>query len=489
MENRAPQIEYLQYVWLVIRKRKRMMAVIGLATFAAVEFFGYLVTPVWEGTTLLLVERTSKQNLSVFREVDMPVGTTDSKGDSALDLIPLLTGWNMGYDAVRQFGLDDLMREKRFNPKTLRDVIKNLMVDIIYSPYTLIVGWEEPNWTDRAAEEFVEDWLDIAEEEEGTGVINLTVYGETPQQAMDVSNGMAALLEQRTQAFSRSGAAAAYEFAAAQVAQAEANLKKAEDDVALFQEANGLYGVDDNRRLLVQKLDKFQTDLITTRRLQEEVNASLLGAQSLSSTQFLQANIELSPVIRQIETALVVLNARRAALLLEKTPDHPDIRVVDAEIERNQQQLKDALGVENQTLTVREGELERDIQDLESQIRRMPEKEIELARLQQVLMINRSVFETLKSRRERLAVEQLAVGNEYTIRVIDRAFVPQGRDQDWPLWWLNILAGLFLGFVFGVGGAFVVEYWNEPVLSSREVEQVLGVRLLGRFPELDHRDS
>ena len=491
METAAAQIEYLQYVWLVFRKRKWMMAVIGLATFAAVQFFGYLVTPVWEGTTLLLVERTSKQNLSIFREVDIPVASNDTGGgDTALDLIPLLLGWNMGYDVVRQFGLDEQMREKRFSPPTLRDVIKNLMVDIIYSPYYLIRGWEEPNWTDRAAEEFVEDWLDIKEEEEGSGVINLTVYGETPQQAMDVANGMAALLEQRTQAFSRSRAAAAYEFAAAQVDQAEANLKKAEDNVARFQEVNGLYGVEDNRRLLVQKLDKFRTDLISTRRLREEVNSSLLGgAQSRSSTQFLQANIELSPVIRQIETALVALNARRAALLLEKTPDHPDIKVVDAEIERNQQQLKDALSVENATLTVREQELERDIQELEAQIRGMPEKEIELARLQQVLMINRSVFETLKSRRERLAVEQQSVGNEYTIRVIDRAFVPPGRDQDWPLWWLNILAGLFLAFVFGVGGAFVVEYWNEPVLSSREVEQVLGVRLLGRFPELDRRDS
>jgi uncharacterized protein involved in exopolysaccharide biosynthesis len=396
----------------------------------------------------------------------------------------------MGYDAVRQFGLDELMREKRYNPPTLRDVIKNLMVDIVYGPLYLIRGWEEPNWTDRAAEEFVEDWLDIEEEEEGTGVVNLTVYGESPQQATDIANRMAALLEQRTREFSRRGATAAYEFVAQQVVEAEANLGKASDDVTRFQKANGLYGVDDNRRLLVEKLDQLRTDLVATRRLQEEVNTSLQGdLQSQTSTQFLQANIELSPVVRQIEASLVALNVRRSALLLEKTPDHPDVQVVEAEIARNQQQLRDALRVESASLTVRERELEADIQELESRIAEMPEKEMELARLQQLLVINRSVYEALKTRLEHLAVEQQSVANEYTIRVIDRAYVPPGRDQDWPLWWLNILAGLILGFVFGVGGAFGVEYWNEPVLSARDVEEVLGLRCLGRFPELDGSDS
>jgi uncharacterized protein involved in exopolysaccharide biosynthesis len=139
-------------------------------------------------------------------------------------------------------------------------------------------------------------------------------------------------------------------------------------------------------------------------------------------------------------------------------------------------------------LKVREGELEKDIRGVEAQIQAMPGKEMELARLQQLLAVNRSVFESSKSRLEQVAMDQLAMGNDYTVRVLDPAIVPPGRDQDWPLWWLNILAGLFLGFLLGVGGAFSVEYWNRPVVAGRDVEQVLGLRLLGRFPELKDRD-
>jgi uncharacterized protein involved in exopolysaccharide biosynthesis len=194
-------------------------------------------------------------------------------------------------------------------------------------------------------------------------------------------------------------------------------------------------------------------------------------------------------VIGQIQASLVTLNARRSALLLEKMPDHPDVKVVDAEIEKNQRQLKEALAVESSMLTVRQGELGKSIQVLESQMRTMPGKETELARLRQVLAINRSVYDSLKSRLEQLAMDRESTDNEYTIRVLDRAFVPAGRGQDWPVWGLNILAGLFLGLAFGVGGAFALEYWNRPVLAARDVEQVLGLRFLGRFPELKKGDS
>ena len=52
-----------------------------------------------------------------------------------------------------------------------------------------------------------------------------------------------------------------------------------------------------------------------------------------------------------------------------------------------------------------------------------------------------------------------------------------------------MLAGIFLGLVFGVGGAFALEYWNRPILAARDVEQVLGLRFLGRFPELEKTDA
>jgi uncharacterized protein involved in exopolysaccharide biosynthesis len=298
---------------------------------------------------------------------------------------------------------------------------------------------------------------------------------------------MADLLEQRTQDFSRRKAALVYEVVARQVDEAQANLIKAQQAVARFQETKDLYGPEENRRLLVQKIDQLRTDLEATRRLQGELASSVVARQA--QNQFLQANIALSPVVRQIEATLVNLNAKRSALALEKTPAHPEVQVIDTEIARNQQQLKDALAAEGAMLTVRVGELQRNIAELETDARGMPLKEMELSRLQQVAAINRTVYDTLRSRLEQLAMDRQSTSNEYTIRVLDRAYVPAGRDQDWPLWWLNIVAGLFLALAFGVGGAFVMEYWNRPVLAARDVEQSSGLRFLGRFPELDERNS
>jgi capsular polysaccharide biosynthesis protein len=71
--------------------------------------------------------------------------------------------------------------------------------------------------------------------------------------------------------------------------------------------------------------------------------------------------------------------------------------------------------------------------------------------------------------------------------VLDHAFVPPSRDQDWPVWWLTILVGMFLGGIFGFGTAFVMEYWNEPILTLTDVEEGIGVPLLGRVCDLTTR--
>lgn len=493
MDSRTPQVEYLHYAWLVVRKRRRLITVVALSTLAAVMFFSYLVTPVWEASALVHVERTSKQNLSLFRDVNLPVPEAAASSDTALGLIPLLTGTSMAYDVVTTFGLDELSREKRLEPSTARDVIKNLMVDIVYGPLWLWRGWQEPNWTDKAAEEFAEDWIDVEEEEQRTGVIRITVFGESPQQATEIANGMIELLETRTLELSRGQAGSAYDFVSQELGEAEENVKSAEAEVEEFQRDAGLYAPDETRRLLVEQVNGLEMELLATTRLVGQVQTSLRGLargeQDQPASTFVQANISLSPVIIDLQTRLVELHARRSALLVEHTEAYPDVLVLEAEIERNLEQLRDALEVELANLVAREKELRQSVEEVERRLATMPEKEMELARLQQAVEVRRSILGALRTRQAQLAIERESVANEYGIRVLDRAYLPPGTDADWPIWGLNLVMGLMLALTFGLGGAFVAEYWNEPIRTERDVRQLLGVPLLGRFPDLTDEDS
>ena len=128
----------------------------------------------------------------------------------------------------------------------------------------LITGWQEPNWADKAAEEFVEDSIDIEEEEEKTGVINLTVYGESPRKlAAKIANGMADLLEQRTAGvLAAKGGDCVYQVVAKQVERSRGEPHEARRRPwSASRRQKDLYGPDENRRLLVQRIDQLRTDL------------------------------------------------------------------------------------------------------------------------------------------------------------------------------------------------------------------------------------
>jgi uncharacterized protein involved in exopolysaccharide biosynthesis len=519
MQPPNAKIEYVHYFMLVVRKRKGLIAYVALGTLFSLCFFAYLITPVWEGTSLVLVERASKQSLGLFKDVDMPV--SESGGGVALELIPTLTGWNMAYDVVKKYHLDERMRVRRQERPTLRDKIKGLMADVVYSPLTLM-EWlglrpaADPDWVDKAADDFTDDWLDIEEVEEGTNVISLTVYGESEELATEISNDMVEMLRQKTRSFTRQGAENSVGFVENQVEVAAHNQRKAEDELAAYKAANKLFSLEDDRRLKVEKIDQFQTALLNTEKEREEADANGAAvARELTRTperKILSATLAKNPVIVSLEDRIVDLELKRASLLVEKEEGHPDLQLLAAQMNQARTELKSAvqsvvqdqteainpsyqdllsrsldLKVQADTLAARQVAFKGILATLQRDLNALPEKEIELRRLSQVVDIDKSVYDTLKTRLERLRIEQTTENNEYNIRVLDHAFVPPSRDQDWPVWWLTILVGMFLGGIFGFGTAFVMEYWNEPVLTITDVEEGIGVPLLGRVGDLTTR--
>ncbi len=514
-ENQFSKTELIDYILLVLRKRKWMFFLIGFFTFFFVIFFTYLITPTWEGTAKILVERNSKQSLGIFKDITVPV--SGGEGSAALDLIPLLTGTNMAYDVVKEFSLDGRLKEKRFHPKNLREHIKNIMVDIMLSPITMlqtigVLEKGERNWVDAAVEDFTEDWQDI-EAEEGTSVIDITIYGETPELAMEIPNRMVELLKERTQSFTNEGARASYEFVKNQLRVAEKNLREAEDALAKFRKREGVILIDEEKKLKLSKLNEFESELLSTEKQRKEIERSLAEVDAELKQQpgriAVSTIIERNPVLTELESKLQSQEIKLAALLTEKGENHSEVKKLKAEIAKNKEAIKSIVQNITQTKTeslnpifqellskaidlrtevfvldARQKALKKIIKDIREELRSLPDKELELGRLKEMVAINSSIYQALKTRLEELSVEKESRNNEYNIRVLDRAYVSPSASPDWPMWALNIIAGLFLAFVFGIVTIFFVEYWNDSIINARQVREDLSLPYLGAVPEI-----
>ncbi len=137
-----------------------------------------------------------------------------------------------------------------------------------------ILQGAEKNWVDEAAEDFMEDWVDV-EVEEGISVIYVTVYGENQQLAMNISNRMVELLSERTQSFSKHGATSSYGYVEKQLADAEAKLREAETALVAFKKKNDIILMDEAKKAQFAKLDRFRSELVSTLKEQKEIAARL----------------------------------------------------------------------------------------------------------------------------------------------------------------------------------------------------------------------
>jgi capsular polysaccharide biosynthesis protein len=68
------------------------------------------------------------------------------------------------------------------------------------------------------------------------------------------------------------------------------------------------------------------------------------------------------------------------------------------------------------------------------------------------------------------------------INVIDAAYMPDSSSRPKPV--LNISIALIAGLVIGVSSALMLEFMDDTIKTSQDVEKYLGVNVLGAIPFL-----
>ena len=506
MQEPYSRFDVFHHFVFVVRKRRRMLLAVGLSTFLLVLFFTYLITPTWRGTTKILVERTSKQNLGVFRDLEIPVGEAPTAEN--YNLLEVLTGENMAYAIVSDFSLDDRLQSSRQHPSEPRGWIKKGIVETILAPVRLmelvgILPRGEKNWLDEASDEFLDDWQDI-EPEEGTSVIEIAIDGESPQLARDIPNRMVQLLEAKTKDFVSEGADVADDAIEGQLVRAEQSLATAEADLATYKRQNDIVDLPEENRLSLARVENIWTEMAGLDQQRGELVARLRETQNADAAKpdlaMQSAAAAGDPVVVDLEEALSKLEAEKSAILKEKKSAHPDVVKLQAAIDANKEKLRSAeekafrsglflravnLKMDIYALDSKRHALQQTLSELRDGLDAIPQKEVELARLQRIADVNRSMFEALGARKAKLAIQKEAHTSEYAIRVLDAAFVPDGAQPDSPSWPLNVVVGMFLAVVLAFGSIFMAEYWNDALVHSRDVEQTLSLPVLGSVPDLE----
>lgn len=160
------------------------------------------------------------------------------------------------------------------------------------------------------------------------------------------------------------------------------------------------------------------------------------------------------------------------------------VRVLDEQIERSSSDIKATSRSQFLVAQSQERALEAELADLTGSRMVEQENQVELSALEREAQALRDQLKSLLDRYNQ--VSSAANVDPGTITKIDSALVPNSPIE--PSFPRNIGIALALGLALAVGLAVLRELFDDRIRSLDEVEQKLGLPLLGHTPHLEQRD-
>jgi capsular exopolysaccharide synthesis family protein len=237
-------------------------------------------------------------------------------------------------------------------------------------------------------------------------------------------------------------------------------------------------------RYLAMQLDleRFQNDRASIERILVDARSRGLPLDALAMVESVQSSTSLRTAIEEYQTR----KAERRALLDRYTEDHPSVVRADRTISDLETvtipQLANELVAQ---LADRERDLAGRSATASAQLRAVPSRQLELARLQRQVAIASELYGTLEQRRDQARVASASTIPD--IRVLDPAVAPTGPTSNRQL--LVILMGIMGGLGISVVGVFLADRFDPRVRYPEEVTRGMGLSVLGVLPYIRKRNS
>lgn len=212
-----------------------------------------------------------------------------------------------------------------------------------------------------------------------------------------------------------------------------------------------------------------------------------------------------SPWIQKLKENLVDLEVQYTTLKVQNySENHPKMLRLKDEIDQTKKKIKEetiklaqgenlidplsqiqkfleesiTLDIEIQTYKAQEEGLRKIIDGYYNNLKSVPEKELELAKLTRDKKVTEEIYTMLMNKFQEARIAEAQ--NVSYIRVIDPAKTPNSPIR--PRKMLNLIIGIILGTSFGVGLVLVMGFLDNSVKSVEDIEKLSNLSVLATIP-------
>jgi tyrosine-protein kinase Etk/Wzc len=346
-----------------------------------------------------------------------------------------------------------------------------------------------------------------------SNVIRISVQLPDPVLAANVANTAAQVFRDRNDRIKREGVGGVRRFIEQQMEHARDVLDSSEVALRNYKETNRITSFDGEANELLRRTTEAEVlhnQARANRGAAEERLASIQQTLRQQKLDFVPTVTgSSSPAVARLRDRLVELQSQAVELKVQGYPaTHPKLVQLDQAIEETKRSLTDEatklaagagiadpiaelqrytsdatqLQIEIESSKAQEAALQKVIDNYDSSLGQLPEKEFRLVRLTRERDVNHKIYTMLLEKLEEARISE--AGKIPAMRILDTAFPPP--DPIRPRQKLNLLLGILVGSLLGGGVAFAVEALKGGVDSEEELEKLTGWSVLASIPRMEH---
>ena len=332
--------------------------------------------------------------------------------------------------------------------------------------------------------------LRIKTRQEGfTNIISVAATDASREQARNLANHLARTYRDYDHEQKNQQAVRHREFIETQRTSARRALEEAENRVRTYREESELVSLESQASVNLQGIttsereeQRLQADLSAVSSMVTEMEKnSILSDETLQGASIRRVGETFAALSRQLNN----LKLQRNGLLVQFTPDHPNVREIQVQVDQLGQDLMGELRQRRQALQ-RDLSTERDrLVRLRSQYNLLPSVGLELARLQREQAMRQEVARVLEENYQEALIREADKVEE--VKVLEWALTPSiPVNPHHPM--QRALLGVILGLILGVVFAVVAETLDTSIGTIEDVQEYTGTQVVGIIPFIDVDD-
>jgi len=484
MDDQEQTINLTEYYYTLLKHKWLILASLILVS-SLTAFYTFRMMPVYQATCVMVIDKEKTTSPLTGERSEYEDWYSQSVKFSTH--VELITSRPVIMQVIKKLNLNQPQEEEKLEISPIKAYFSGIKQNI-----RKLLGEPVREPTPRELQDQLINGIKgtiSVEPVEETHLLNITTSSHDPELAKNMANAVAESYIEFNLENKTSASRGTLRWMSDQLYETKKKLEDAEEEFLAFKQQEKLFSLEGRQEGIADKIGNMNDIYIETRNQRLEVDTKLkeLGRVDPSQVDALHVRTLINnPLIESLYSQLLESEIELSRLSKVYKFKHPKYVQVKSAVENARQKLRseiqkevENLKAEQTILTQKELALKKTIDDFESDALTTNRKELKYTIFERNVDTHKRLYDMLLQRiKESNITGDIDVSN---IRIAEAAVTPPAPVR--PNKPRQLMLGVILGLMAGIGLAFVREYLDKTLRTEEDIQKYLELPVLTVVPE------